>query len=70
MVERFPIVTIDRQLKGIPLSFVGTNNEEAARELANYLLNEGYKKNMLCHAGFQRDLHYCGTSERSHHGFP
>ena len=48
VVERFPIVTIDRQLKGIPLSFVGTNNEEAARELANYLLNEGYKK--ICFA--------------------
>ena len=48
VVERFPIVTIDRQLKGIPLSFVGTDNEAAARELANYLLNEGYKN--ICFA--------------------
>lgn len=48
VVEHFPIVSVDRQLKGIPLSFVGTDNEEAARELTNYLLNEGYKK--ICFA--------------------
>lgn len=44
VVEHFPVVTIDRQLKGIPVSFVGTDNETAARELAGYLLDEGYKK--------------------------
>ncbi len=44
VVEHFPVVTIDRQLKGIPVSFVGTDNESAARELAGYLLDDGYKK--------------------------
>lgn len=48
VVEQFPIVTIDRQLKGIPLSFVGTDNEAAARELTNYLFQEGYQK--ICFA--------------------
>lgn len=44
VVEHFPVVTIDRQLKGIPVSFVGTDNESAARELTGYLLDDGYKK--------------------------
>lgn len=48
VVEQFPIVTIDRRLKGIPLSFVGTDNEKAAKELTNYLLNKNYKK--ICFA--------------------
>lgn len=44
VVEQFPVVTIDRQLKGVPISFVGTDNEAAARELTGYLLEEGYRK--------------------------
>lgn len=48
VVEQFPIVTVDRKLKGIPLSFVGTDNEAAACELAGYLLDKGCRK--ICFA--------------------
>lgn len=44
VVEHFPVVTIDRQLKGIPVSFVGTENIAAARELTGYLLQKGCQK--------------------------
>lgn len=44
VVEHFPVVMIDRQLKGIPVSFVGTDNISAARELTAYLLEKGYRK--------------------------
>jgi DNA-binding LacI/PurR family transcriptional regulator len=36
-VENFPIVLIDRQLKGLPISYVGTNNYKAAKELTDWL---------------------------------
>lgn len=48
VVERFPVVTLDRQMKGIPVSFVGTDNEAAARELTACLLEDGYRK--ICFA--------------------
>ncbi len=44
VLEHFPIVTIDRKLKGISVSFVGTDNVSAARELTGYLLDKGYRK--------------------------
>lgn len=44
VVEHFPVVMIDRQLKGIPVSFVGTDNISAARELTGCLLQKGYRK--------------------------
>ncbi len=44
VVQHFPVVTIDRQLKGVPISFVGTDNEAASRDLARYLLDRGYRK--------------------------
>lgn len=43
VVDKFPIVTVDRHLKGIPISHVGTDNESAAKELTEHLLNKGYK---------------------------
>lgn len=48
VVDGFPIVVIDRRLKGIPVSFVGTDNERAARDLTKYLLDHGFKN--LCFA--------------------
>lgn len=48
VVEHFPVVTLDRKLRGIPVSFVGTDNEAAARELADYLLDRGYRN--ICFA--------------------
>ena len=44
VVEHYPVVTLDRQLKGIPVSFVGTDNERAAKELAGYLLEKGFHR--------------------------
>ncbi|QOV19889.1 GntR family transcriptional regulator [Blautia liquoris] len=41
VVEHFPVVTIDRQMKGIPVSHVGTNNIEASRKLTECLLDQG-----------------------------
>lgn len=44
VVEHFPVVTLDRQMKGIPVSFVGTDNEEASKKLASYLIEKGCEK--------------------------
>jgi DNA-binding LacI/PurR family transcriptional regulator len=41
-VENFPIVLIDRQLKGIPIPYVGTNNYKAAKELTDWLFQHGH----------------------------
>lgn len=45
-VENFPLVLIDRELKGIPASFVGTDNYQAAFEITNHLFELGHKE--LC----------------------
>lgn len=47
-VENYPIVLLDRQLKGVPVSFVGTDNRQAARELNEWLLDKGHKN--ICFA--------------------
>lgn len=44
VINKFPVVTIDRQLKGLPVPFVGTDNVSAARELTGTLLKRGYRK--------------------------
>ena len=44
VIEHFPVVTIDRQLKGISVPFVGTDNVSASRELTGYLLEKGCRK--------------------------
>ena len=41
-VENFPMVLIDRMLKGIPIPYVGTDNYKAAKELTQYLFESGY----------------------------
>lgn len=43
-VSGFPIILLDRQMKGVPLSFVGTNNHDAARDLTDYLFEKGHRK--------------------------
>lgn len=42
-IEEYPIVLLDRFLKGVPVSFVGTNNQKAAKELTDWLLDHGHK---------------------------
>lgn len=44
VIEHVPVVTLDRRLKGIPVSFVGTDNVTAAKELTAILLKKGYRK--------------------------
>lgn len=41
-IENFPIVLIDRKLKGIPIPFVGTDNYKAAKELTGWLFDHGH----------------------------
>lgn len=43
VVEHFPVVTVDRQMKGIPVPHVGTDNIAAAKELTKHLLDTGYR---------------------------
>ncbi|ASA26429.1 GntR family transcriptional regulator [Paenibacillus donghaensis] len=47
VIQKFPFVTIDRYLKGIPASSVSTDNVQAAKEAANYLFELGHQ-----HIGF------------------
>lgn len=42
-LDNFPLVVIDRTLKGIPAASVHTDNVKAAYELTNYLLNQGHQ---------------------------
>lgn len=44
VIDRFPVVTIDRQLKGLSVPFVGTDNVTAARELTGGLLERGFRR--------------------------
>lgn len=43
ILDGYPIVIIDRQLKGIPTPFVGTDNVEATKIGINYLLELGHR---------------------------
>ena len=43
ILEDFPVVVVDRQLKGLPASFVGTNNILAAKNAVDYLFEQGHR---------------------------
>lgn len=43
-IQGFPMVLVDRRLRGLPIPFVGTDNYQAAKELTDYLIEEGHKK--------------------------
>lgn len=43
-IEQFPIVLLDRNLKGVPVSYVGTDNRQAAKELTDWLFDRGHEK--------------------------
>ncbi len=53
-VEKFPIVLVDRELKGLPIPFVGTDNYSAARELTEILLRRGHTENCFLSHPFMR----------------
>ena len=44
ILDGFPVVVIDRKLRGIPSSFVGTNNVLAGEKAMDYLISKGHKK--------------------------
>ncbi len=52
-IEEYPVVLLDRCLKGVPVSFVGTDNIKAAKELTNWLLVRGHQN--ICFAS------HCGV---------
>lgn len=43
-LQQFPTVLVDRELKGIPLSYVGTDNFSSAKKLTEYLIRSGHRK--------------------------
>jgi GntR family transcriptional regulator of arabinose operon len=43
VLDGFPLVLIDRHLKGIPACSVLTDNKAAGQELTDYLLNQGHR---------------------------
>lgn len=42
-VEKYPVVLVDREMKGIPIPCVGTDNYNAIKELMNILFENGHK---------------------------
>ena len=44
ILEGFPMVVIDRELRGINTNFVGTDNIAAARAAVDFLIRKGHKK--------------------------
>ncbi len=64
-LENYPTVLIDRMLKGIPISYVGTDNYMAAKELTDRLLGAGHR--YICYvAPMSVDT---STVEDRHRGF-
>lgn len=44
VLDRFPLVLVDRYLKGIPACSVFTDNRRAAEDLTNYLIQRGHAR--------------------------
>jgi len=44
VIDGFPLVLVDRYMRGIPACSVHTNNEKACEELTDYLLDKGHRE--------------------------
>ncbi len=44
IIDRFPVVFVDRHLRGLNAPFVGTDNVEAMKKATDYLLNIGHRR--------------------------
>jgi len=44
VVDKFPVVLIDKSLEGIPVPSVCTNNEQCSKTLVDFLAGKGYRK--------------------------
>ena len=64
-IQGFPMVLVDRKLKGLPIPFVGTDNYRAAKELTNYLIEEGHQK--ICF--LSQDLSHISTVRERFEGY-
>ncbi len=42
-LDGFPMVLVDRELKGLSIPYIGTDNYAAAKELVNVLIEQGHK---------------------------
>lgn len=42
--DKFPVILVDRALKGLPIPCIGTDNYRAAQDLVNIMLEEGHEK--------------------------
>jgi GntR family transcriptional regulator, arabinose operon transcriptional repressor len=52
VIEGFPIVSVDRRMKGVPISYVGTDNKKAAKDLTNILLDKKFES--ICFVSHMR----------------
>lgn len=43
-LDKFPMILVDRQMKGVPIPCVKTDNYEAAKELTDILIKRGHSK--------------------------
>lgn len=73
-LDRYPIVLLDRGLKGIPISFVGTDNVQASMDLVDYLLGQGHRE-ICCVTHMRPAIDVIEDRERGfsdallHHGY-
>ncbi|MCR5583829.1 MAG: substrate-binding domain-containing protein [Lachnospiraceae bacterium] len=42
-LDEYPMVLVDRELKGLSIPYIGTDNYAAAKELVNILIEQGHK---------------------------
>lgn len=43
LMKNYPVVVVDRELEGVPLTYVGSDHEQAAAEAMEYLFSLGHK---------------------------
>lgn len=58
-LDKFPVILVDRALKGLPIPCIGTDNYRAAQDLVNILLEEGHEKDLFVSQAPAGDI-FCG----------
>ncbi len=65
VVDKFPMVLIDRQMKGIPIPCIKTDNYSASKKLTQILIARGHKK--ICFVS--HSFNNTSTIHERHNGF-
>ncbi len=65
VMDKFPMVLIDRQMKGIPIPCVKTDNYSASKKLTQILISRGHKKICFVSHSFSNT----STISERHNGF-